>query len=86
MAMHPKGSVVATGTAAPECKIYSNEHLLVKTMLVEIMVWDAESKAMLCFIQDFHLRGVSHLEFSPDGTLLLTVGMDDDHSLAIYDW
>ncbi len=32
------------------------------------------------------MKGVSHLEFSPDGTLLLTIGMDPDYSLAIYDW
>jgi microtubule-associated protein-like 6 len=26
------------------------------------------------------------LKFSPDGTLLLSVGQDDDNSLAIHDW
>ena len=26
------------------------------------------------------------LAFSPDGTLLLSAGMDDDFSLAIHDW
>lgn len=50
------------------------------------MLWDVETKSLICFIQDFHIRGISHLAFSPDGTLLLTIGMDDDHSLALYDW
>lgn len=54
--------------------------------LVEIMLWEVETMSLLCFISDFHIRGVSHLAFSPDGTLLLTIGMDDDHSLALYDW
>ena len=74
--MHPKGSIVASGTAAPD----------LANQLVEIMIWDVESMSLICFIQDFHIRGVSHLAFSPDGTILLTIGMDDDHSLALYDW
>lgn len=34
----------------------------------------------------FHRRGVSLLAFSIQGHKLASVGMDDDHSIAIYDW
>lgn len=30
--------------------------------------------------------GVSHLAFSNDGKLLASVGMDADHSIAVYEW
>jgi microtubule-associated protein-like 6 len=73
LAVHPKGVVMASGTVAGD-------------KLVEIMVWDIETKALLSLIQGFHIRGVSHLAFSPDGTLLLSIGMDDDNSIGLYDW
>lgn len=34
----------------------------------------------------YHKNAVTHLDFSPDGKLLLSVGMDADNSVAIYDW
>lgn len=57
-----------------------------KNELVEIMVWEVDSKQCISIIEGFHLRGVSHLAFSPDGTLLLSIGMDDDNSIGLYDW
>jgi microtubule-associated protein-like 6 len=41
---------------------------------------------LLGHINDFHRRAVTALEFSPEGTLLLSVGADEDNSLAVYDW
>ena len=35
---------------------------------------------------EFHLRAVVLTSFSPDGTLLASVGQDDDNSIAIHDW
>jgi WD40 repeat protein len=34
----------------------------------------------------FHLRAVILLQFSPSGKKLLTVGQDDNHSIAVYNW
>jgi len=42
--------------------------------LIDIYIWDAESKAVLGHINDFHRRAIVCLDFSPDGTLLASVG------------
>lgn len=75
VAVHPSGKVVATGQYSP-----------VPNSRVDIYVWEAEEKSVRAWIDDFHLNGVCCLEFSPDGTLLLSVGLDKDNSLAIHDW
>jgi len=54
--------------------------------LVDILIWEAESKAIIGHINDFHRRGVNFLSFSPDGSLLLSAGLDEDFSIAIHDW
>ena len=76
LAFHPKLNVVATGQMAKAGKA--------KT--IDVYVWDVETKTMLSHLNDFHLRAVNQLAFSPDGSKLLSVGQDDDNSLAIYDW
>jgi len=57
-----------------------------KAKCIDIFVWDVNTKEVRAKFNDFHLRAIVYLEFSSDGTLLLTVGQDDDNSLAIYDW
>jgi WD40 repeat protein len=32
------------------------------------------------------LKGIKNLAFSPDGKFLAASAMDDDHTIAIYDW
>lgn len=63
-------TLVATGEAGPRPKI---------------VVWDAESCAPLFTAVGFHKRGVSHIDFSEDGTRVISVGQDLDHSVALYD-
>lgn len=63
-AIHPKGNVIASGTYA-----YKGE-----TKIVEICVWNTETKNIQSHISDFHVKGISMMEFSPDGSLLLTAG------------
>ena len=71
MAIHPDGNIVATGQ-------------LGKTPLV--VVWDVATGAAIQTISGFFKRGVLRLDFSSDGTTLIGVGSDDDHSIALYDW
>ena len=52
----------------------------------DIYIWDTESRSILAHFNDFHTNGVNNLAFSPDGTLLLTTGLDENNSIAIYDW
>ncbi len=51
-----------------------------------IRVWHSETFETLSVIQGFHRRGVNHLKFSSDGELLVTVGQDRFHSIAVYNW
>jgi WD40 repeat protein len=37
-------------------------------------------------IQGTLLKGIKNVAFSPDGKLLAASAMDDDHTIAIYDW
>ena len=41
---------------------------------------------MLARLTGFHKRAIATLAFSPNGTKLLTIGGDDQHTAAIYDW
>ncbi len=53
---------------------------------VRVFVWDSVSMEQRACLRGVHQRGVVCLDFSPDGTLLLSVGDDLDHSLCIWDW
>jgi microtubule-associated protein-like 6 len=59
-----------------------------KSKLVEVYVWELGSDNMrvLSCLKGFHLRNVTTVRFSPSGKKLLTIGGDNDHSVAIYDW
>ncbi|CAH1792746.1 unnamed protein product [Owenia fusiformis] len=52
----------------------------------EVNIWDASTKETLSVIRGFHKKGVCCVDFSCGGKLLLTVGIDDDHSLAVWRW
>ncbi|XP_077993248.1 echinoderm microtubule-associated protein-like 6 [Glandiceps talaboti] len=51
-----------------------------------VNVWDASTKQTLSIIKGFHTKGVCAVHFSATGKLLLTVGIDDDHSVAVWRW
>merc|ERR1711871_480849 len=50
----------------------------------KVCIWDVHSGNTLLTIAGFHRRGVNLLAWSPSGTMLATVGLDNDHSLAVY--
>jgi len=49
-----------------------------------IEVWDASTMVSLCKLSGFHRQGVTLLAFTPCGTNLISVGLDDQHSIAVY--
>lgn len=51
-----------------------------------VHVWDAMSKETLSVIQGFHTKGVCAVNFSCNGKLLVTVGIDSAHSIAVWKW
>ncbi|XP_046848411.1 echinoderm microtubule-associated protein-like 6 [Xenia sp. Carnegie-2017] len=69
---HPKfKSVVASGQIGNEPTVH---------------VWDSTSKETLSILQTSHTVGVCSLNFSSSGKLLLTVGVDDNHTLTVWKW
>jgi microtubule-associated protein-like 6 len=54
--------------------------------LCKIYVWDMATKETLACLEGFHLNAVTWIRFSPNGEKLLTIGADNDNSIAIYDW
>ena len=59
---------------------------LAQGKLVDIYVWNASTREVLAKITGFHRRAISQLAFSPSGSKLLSIGKDDQNSVAIYDW
>lgn len=57
-----------------------------KAKIVDVHVWDAETKELKTKLTGFHQRAVVLVLFSPSGKRLLTVGQDDKNSLAVYNW
>lgn len=51
-----------------------------------IRVWNCDTLETICVLSGFHRRCINHLKFSPDGKYLISVGQDDYHSIALYDW
>lgn len=51
-----------------------------------IHVWDAMTKQTLSVLRCFHSGGVCSVSFSATGKLLLSVGLDPEHSVTIWKW
>eukprot|EP01119_Soliformovum_irregulare_P015459 TRINITY_DN4351_c0_g1_i2.p1 TRINITY_DN4351_c0_g1~~TRINITY_DN4351_c0_g1_i2.p1 ORF type:complete len:670 (+),score=245.56 TRINITY_DN4351_c0_g1_i2:715-2724(+) len=75
LAMHPDKDIIATGQVAS-----------IKDKKPKICIWSSKTLELLAVLEGFHTRGVSCLGFSKDGNFLGTVGQDDKHSIAVYDW
>ncbi|KAG7392007.1 hypothetical protein PHYPSEUDO_002713 [Phytophthora pseudosyringae] len=81
LAVHPAdGRVIATGEAA---------------LLPKVVVWSTQTLSesgagggggVLSVLRGFHRRGVSHLAWMPNGRTLVTVGQDEFHCVAVYQW
>jgi microtubule-associated protein-like 6 len=86
MALHPDGDIVATGQMAAKGVTAWNKGKNKEGKLVNMMIWKASTQELISEIHGFHRRAIRHLEFSKNGTKLLSVGEDDYNSVAVYDW
>lgn len=51
-----------------------------------IQVWSTETMQTLVTLRGFHEMGIATVAFSKDGSKIASVGLDLDHSVAIWDW
>lgn len=55
-----------------------------KSRALELHIWSIKTLESLSCLKGFHRRAIRHVAFSPGGSRILSVGEDDDHSLAVY--
>ena len=51
-----------------------------------IHVWHMDTLETMSILKGFHTRGVCAIDFHPDGKHLASVGLDNDHSICLWDW
>lgn len=51
-----------------------------------IHIWRIDTLQVLMTLRGFHRRGIAEMRFNAAGNLLASVGLDDQNSLAVYDW
>nr|XP_039266613.1 echinoderm microtubule-associated protein-like 6 [Styela clava] len=71
LTVHPAKDYVATGQVGKNPSIH---------------IWDAETTKPISILKGFHTHGIGCVNFSGDGKRLVSVGIDNDHMLAIWDW
>ncbi|MBN3309055.1 EMAL6 protein, partial [Amia calva] len=71
LAIHPVKDYVATGQVGRDPSIH---------------VWDIQTLKCLSLLKGHHQRGVCALDFSVDGKSLVSIGIDDNHSIVVWDW
>ncbi|XP_047132983.1 echinoderm microtubule-associated protein-like 6 isoform X1 [Hydra vulgaris] len=71
LTLHPIKDYVATGQIGRDPTIH---------------IWDIETMNVLSILARHHIRGVCALDFSADGKKLASIGLDEDHSIVIWDW
>ena len=76
LALHPNKKIAATGQMCHTGK----------STRLELHVWDVDTMQSVGCMVGFHRRAIRHVDFSPNGNWVLSVGEDDDHSLAVYEW
>ncbi|PWA20112.1 hypothetical protein CCH79_00017699, partial [Gambusia affinis] len=71
LSIHPLKDYAATGQVGRDPAVH---------------VWDVQSLKCLSLLRGQHQRGVCALDFSADGKTLVSVGVDDEHSIVVWDW
>ncbi|KAL0601795.1 Echinoderm microtubule-associated protein-like 5 [Plecturocebus cupreus] len=60
--------------------------LELRTTAPSIHIWDAMNKQTLSILRCYHSKGVCSVSFSATGKLLLSVGLDPEHTITIWRW
>ncbi|XP_060573407.1 echinoderm microtubule-associated protein-like 6 [Ruditapes philippinarum] len=71
LSIHPLKDLIATGQVGRDPSVH---------------VWDAETLKSVSVLKGHHERGVCAVDFSGDGKKLVSVGLDDNHSIVVWDW
>ncbi|KAM7375782.1 hypothetical protein PAMP_005554 [Pampus punctatissimus] len=71
LAIHPLKDFVATGQVGRDSSIH---------------IWDTETLKPMSVLKGSHQLGVCALDFSADGKRLASVGLDDNHTIVLWDW
>uniref|UniRef100_A0A3B3TPX9 EMAP like 6 n=1 Tax=Poecilia latipinna TaxID=48699 RepID=A0A3B3TPX9_9TELE len=71
LSIHPLKDYAATGQVGRDPAVH---------------VWDVQTLKCLSLLRGQHQRGVCALDFSADGKTLVSVGVDDEHSIVVWDW
>nr|XP_021335612.1 echinoderm microtubule-associated protein-like 6 [Danio rerio] len=71
LTVHPLKDYVASGQVGRDPAIH---------------VWDIQTLKCLSLLKGQHQRGVCALEFTADGKSLVSVGIDEEHCIVIWDW
>ncbi|XP_032820802.2 echinoderm microtubule-associated protein-like 6 isoform X1 [Petromyzon marinus] len=71
LAIHPAKDYIATGQVGRDAAVH---------------VWDTETLRPLAVLKGEHRRGVCAVEFSADGKRLVSVGLDDAHTIVVWEW
>ncbi|EHB11852.1 Echinoderm microtubule-associated protein-like 5, partial [Heterocephalus glaber] len=71
LAIHPLKDYVATGQVGRDPSIH---------------IWDTETVKPLSILKGYHQYGVCAVDFSADGKRLASVGIDDSHTVVLWDW
>ncbi|CAL8272598.1 unnamed protein product [Merluccius merluccius] len=71
LAIHPLKDYVATGQVGRDSSVH---------------IWDTEQLKPMSVLRGFHQLGVCALDFSADGKRLASVGLDDNHTIVLWDW
>ncbi|XP_045677967.1 echinoderm microtubule-associated protein-like 5 isoform X1 [Phyllostomus hastatus] len=76
---HPKFiNIVATGQVGDSADMSATAP--------SIHIWDAVNKQTLSILRCYHSKGVCSVSFSATGKLLLSVGLDPEHTVTIWRW
>ncbi|XP_041098083.1 echinoderm microtubule-associated protein-like 5, partial [Polyodon spathula] len=71
LAIHPLKDYIATGQVGRDSSIH---------------IWDSEMLKTLSILKGHHQYGVCALDFSADGKCVASVGLDDNHTIVLWDW
>lgn len=51
-----------------------------------VHIWDAVTKHTLSMLRCSHSKGVNYINFSATGKLLVSVGVDPEHTITVWRW